>query len=105
MATSLGFTARQLRIWEMKRDGLTQVEIARQLGVTRQAINKVVDNIDQQISQTLKNVASTAKIEVRHLDSTKGILLGYSYEANERVIITFSTHHGAQIWHYQTGSC
>jgi DNA-binding XRE family transcriptional regulator len=105
MSIPLGFTDRQLRIWGMRRDGLPQAEIARRLGVTRQAINKVIGGIDDQVSLTLKQVARAAKIETRHVESGKGILLGYSHETNDRVIITFSTKHGAQVWHYYSGLC
>ena len=89
----------------MKRDGLSLAEIARRLDVTRQAVHKVAGNVDNQVTQALTQVASAAKIEVRQLDPTKGILLGYSYENENRVIITFSTKHGAQIWQYHAGKC
>jgi len=105
MDIPLGFTERQLRIWGMRRAGLSLAEIARRLGVTRQAVHNVVRNVDDQVSQTLRSIASAAKIEMQHLDTTKGILLGHSHETNDRVIVTFSTRHGAQIWHYHTGKC
>jgi positive regulator of sigma E activity len=35
----------------------------------------------------------------------KGILLGYSYENENRVIVTFSAKHGAQIWQYHASKC
>ena len=89
----------------MRRDGLSLADIGRKLGVTRQAIHKLTGSIDNLVSYTLKSVASAAKIEVRYLDVKKGVLLGYSYETDNRVIITFSTKHGAQIWHYHTGKC
>ena len=105
MSLPLGFTQRQLQIWGMKRDGLSLAEIARRLDVSRQAIHKVAGNVDEQVQQTLCQIASAAKIEVKHLDPVKGILLGYSYENENRVIITFSTKHGAQIWNYHADKC
>jgi transcriptional regulator with XRE-family HTH domain len=89
----------------MRRDGLSLAEIARRLGITRQAVHNVMGNIEDQVARTLESVASAAKIDVRYIDTTKGILLGYSYETENRVIVTFSTRHGAQIWHYHTGKC
>ncbi len=105
MSIPLGFTETQLKIWGMRRDGLTQAEIARRLGVTRQAINKTIRDIDGKVSQSLKAAATAAKVEGRHLDPERGILLGYSHETNDRVVVTFSTRHGVHIWHYYTGRC
>lgn len=89
----------------MRRDGLSLAEIGRRLGVTRQAISQAMKKIDKKVSQTLEATARAAKIEVRHLAPEKGILLGYSYETDDRVIVTFSTRHGVHIWHYYTGRC
>ena len=101
----MGFTARQLRIWGMRRDGLSLAEIGRRLGVTRQAVSKAMQRIDDKVSRTLEATARAAKIEVRHLDPEKGVLLGYSHETEDRVILTFSTRHGVHIWYYYTGKC
>ena len=89
----------------MRRDGLRQAEIARRLGVTRQAISRAVKRIDDKVSRALEAAAKAAKIEVHYLDSEKGVLLGYSHETDGRVVVTFSTRHGAHIWHYYTGRC
>ena len=105
MSLPFGFTKRKLEIWGMRRDGFSLSEIARKLGITRQAVHKNIGIIDALVNQTLKSVATAAKIEIRHIDLDKGILLGYSYETENRVIVTFSTRHGAQIWHHHTGKC
>jgi len=105
MSVPLGFTAKQLKIWRMRRDGSSLSDIARQLGVTRQAISKAMRGIDGKVSHTLEAAASAAKIEIRHLEPRAGILLGYSHETNERVVVTLSTQHGVQIWHHYAGRC
>ncbi|MBN1682046.1 HTH domain-containing protein [Candidatus Bathyarchaeota archaeon] len=105
MALPYGFTKRKLDIWSMRRDGLSLSEIARKLGVTRQAIHKLIKTIDDQVIYALKSVAIASKIDIRYVDVNKGILLGYSYETNNRVIVTFSTIHGVQIWHHHSGNC
>jgi len=105
MVLPLGFTENHLRIWGMRRDGLSLAEIARRLGVTRQAISKSMKEIDSKVSRTLEATAAAAKIEVRYLDPERGVLLGYSHEVDDRVILTFSTRHGVHIWHYYTGKC
>ena len=105
MSLPFGFTKRKLEIWGMRRDGFSLAEIGRKLGITRQAVHKIIGNIDDQVAYTLKSVAIAAKIDIRSIDANKGILLGYSYETENRVIVTFSTRHGAQIWHHHTGKC
>jgi transcriptional regulator with XRE-family HTH domain len=105
MGLPLGFTESHLKIWGMRRDGLSLAEIARRLGVTRQAISKSMKEIDSRVSRTLESTAAAAKIEVRYLDPEKGVLLGYSHETDDRVILTFSAQHGVHIWHYYTGRC
>ena len=105
MSIPLGFTERQIQIWGMRRDGLRQVEIARRLGITRQAIHKAIRGVNDKVSQTLEATAIAAKIEVQHIDPKMGVLLGYSHETKDRAIITFSTRHGTHIWHYYDGQC
>ena len=100
-----GFTARQLRIWGMRRDGSSLSDIARRLGVTRQAISKAMRGVDGKVSDALEATAEAAKIEARHIDPRMGVLLGYSHETNERVVVTLSTRHGVQIWHHYAGRC
>ncbi len=98
-------TARQLDIWRLRRDGLPQFKIAERLGVTRQAIHNVIGVIDKKVSGVLQDAARMNKVEVQHIDPVKGILLGYSPEVRDRVIITFSVRHGIQTWYRHTGQC
>ena len=105
MSVPPGFTSKQMSIWAMRRDGSSLSDIARRLGVTRQAVSKAMKGIDGKVSQTLEVAASAAKIEVRHVDPRAGILLGYSHETDERVVVTLSTQHGVQIWHHYAGRC
>jgi DNA-binding CsgD family transcriptional regulator len=99
------FTARQLRIWGMRRDGSSLSDIARRLGVTRQAVSKAMRSVDGKVSGALEAAAEAAKIEARHVDPRIGVLLGYSHEAKEKVVVTLSTRHGVQIWHHYAGRC
>src|SRR4030042_6297376 len=105
MSIPLGFPGRQLRIWALRREGLSRADIGRRLGITRQAVCNVMGSIEDQVSQTLRAVAAAAKIEERHLDASNGMLLGYSHGTRNRVIVTFSATQGAQIWQHHTGNC
>ena len=105
MSLPVGFTSKHLQIWGMRRDGLSLVEIGRRLGVTKQAIHRSSRDIEAKVARTLESTARAAKIEVRHLDQRKGVLLGYSHAMNERVIVTFSATRGVNIWHHHASSC
>ena len=105
MIRQANLTFRQLDIWKLRRDGLPQFRIAKRLGVTRQAIHNVIGVIDEKISGALQNAARMNKVEVKHMDPVKGILLGYSPEVRDQVIITFSVRNDIQIWYRHTGQC
>jgi len=89
----------------MRRNSMSLAEMGRRLGVTRQAVSKAVKGTDKRVSQTLESTAAAAKIEVRYLDPEKDVLLGYSHETKDRVIVTFSTQYAIHIWHYCSGRC
>ena len=105
MSIPPGFTARQLSMWGMRRDGFSLASIARRLGVTRQAVSQAMKGIDNRVIKILESTAIAAKIEVRHIDPERGVLLGYSHAIGNRVIVSLSTRHGVQIWHRYSGRC
>ena len=105
MATPAGYSTRQLQTWNMRRKGHTLNEIGRRLGVTKQAISRTIKKTEAKISSTLETTAKAAKIEINHVDAAKGILLGFSHETGDRVVITFSTRHGPHIWHHGSQRC
>jgi len=98
-------TLKQLNIWRLRRDGSPQFRIAERIGVTRQAVHNVVGVIDKKVSRALNDAAQVNKIEVRYLDPVNGILLGYSPEMKDQVIVSFSAKHGIQTWHRHKGQC
>ncbi len=98
-------TRRELQIWGMSRNGLSQAEIGRKLRITRQSICNAMRKVNNKLSVALKEAAESGKIEIYHIDSAKGILLGYSPEAKNKVIMTFSAKHGIQTWHHYNGQC
>jgi hypothetical protein len=105
MSLPVGFRSKHLRIWGLRRDGVSLTEIGRRLGVTKQAIHRSARDIEAKVARTLEATARAAKIEVRHLDPRRGILLGYSHALNDRVLVTFSTRRGVNIWHHHANNC
>lgn len=87
----------------MKR--FSQAEIGRLLGISRQAVNYAEGYILPKVEETLLQVAEANMLDVRYIDSTRGVLLGYSPSSREQVIVTFSAVNGVQTWHYQQPDC
>jgi hypothetical protein len=44
-------------------------------------------------------------LDIKYLDATKGVLLGYSPSTKNQVIVTFSAINGVQTWHYEHPEC
>ena len=105
MAAPAGFSAKQLIAWHMRREGLTLSEIGNELGVTKQAVSRRLKETESKILTTLETTAKAANITVKHVDVSKGILLGFSHETGESVVVTFSTRHGPHIWHHGSRRC
>lgn len=71
-------TGRQLDIWDLMRNGFSQSQIARKLNVSRQAVNQLVQTIPERVTAALCDAAKLNEVEPRHVDSSRGILLGWS---------------------------
>lgn len=98
-------TNRQLEIWSLRLKGLSKAEIGRILGISRQAVHETEGIMLSKVEMALTHAASSSMIDPKHIDSTRGILLGYSPQTMQNVIITFSKANGIQTWHYQQPNC
>jgi len=98
-------TERQLEIWSLRLRGISKAEIGRTLGITRQAVYDAENVMLEKVELALTHTAQSNMIEPQHIDATRGILLGYSPQTRQRVIITFSARNGVQTWHYQQPNC
>jgi predicted DNA-binding protein (UPF0251 family) len=98
-------TDRQLEIWRLRLKRLTKAEVGRQLGITRQAVHDAEGIMLRKVEDALTHTADANMLDVKHVDRTRGILLGYSPSTRKRVIITFSAVNGVQTWHYQQPDC
>jgi DNA-binding CsgD family transcriptional regulator len=98
-------TGRQLDIWRMLREGLSQSEIARRLNVSRQAVNKLMDTIPEKIGSALNDAAKLNRISPTYLDVTKGLLIGWSKDLKSEVVIAMGPQ-GLQVWYqHSLGEC
>lgn len=98
-------TERQLEIWNLRLRGISKAEIGRMLGITRQAVYDAENIMLEKVELALNHTAQSNMIEPQYIDATRGILLGFSPQTQQRVIITFSSRNGVQTWHYQQPDC
>ena len=98
-------TDRQLEIWSLRLKGLSKAEIGRRLGVTRQAVYDTEGVMLGKVESALIHAAESNMVEPQYVDAAKGVLLGYSPQTRQRVIITFSARNGVQTWHYEQPDC
>ncbi len=99
-------TGRQLRVWDLMRTGLSQSEIARTLNITRQAVNQLSQRIPERVAAALNDASKLNHVEPRYIDSSKGILLGWSRDFETEAVITLTPEIGLRIWYrHNLGRC
>ena len=98
-------TERQLEIRRLLSGGLSKAEAGRRLGISRQAVHEVEGIMLKKVESALLHVAEASRVEVRHLDPSRGVLHGWSPATCNHVIITFSERNGVQTWHYEQPDC
>ena len=88
------------------RNGLSQSEIARRLNITRQAVNQLAQTIPEKIVDALQDASKLNGVETRYIDSTKGVLLGWSRDFQMETVITVSPRAGLRVWYqHNLGKC
>lgn len=96
---------KQFEFWILRRAGLHNINIAKQFGISRQAVSRALLSMDKRIEETLLEMAKANRIEVEKLDSEKGILFGRSFPFKTNAIIFISAKHGIQVWYEHEGKC
>jgi len=98
-------TDRQLEIWRLRFGGLSQADVGRHLGITRQGVYDAEKQMLEKVEKALRDVAQVNRIDIDYIDPTRGILHGYHPAMQNRVIVTFSVRNGVQTWHYEQPNC
>ena len=98
-------TPLQRKYWGLRRSGLTQAEISREMDVTRQTVNKTLDAIDSRVSRALLEAAQVNRVEISRVNPEQGVLLGRSPSLGMDVLITFSERNGILVWYRGEGGC
>ena len=98
-------TPKQRKYWGLRRSGLTQAEVSREMDVTRQTVNKTFNVIDSRVSKALLEAAQVNRVEISRVDTEKGFLLGRSPSLGMDVLVTFSERNGILVWYRGEGGC
>ena len=98
-------TPLQRKYWRLRRSGLTQADISREMDVTRQTVNKTFNAINSSVTKALLEAAQVNRIEISRVDPEKGFLLGRSPSLGMDVLVTFSDRNGILVWYRGEGGC
>jgi len=79
--------------------------IASKLGVSRQAIHKTLNQANERVLGALLDTAQINKLDVKKVDPSKGVLIGYSPEFRSKVFVIYSLKNGVQLWYEHQGQC
>ena len=98
-------TPRETRIWDLRRNNLSQSDIGRELGISRQAVHKAYQIIDQKVEQAFIEAAETNNLTVRTLNLVDGIMEAHNPAYNIPVIVSLSKTNGLKVWYLYEGKC
>ena len=106
MSFRLGYlTQRERDIWDLRRRRNTQSQIGRTMGVSRQAIHKAYQIMDQKVKQAFLEVADASHLEPRSIDLVEGIMEAHSPAHKVPVVVSFSKANGVKVWYLHEGNC
>ena len=99
-------TSRQLDVWDLRRKGFSQSEIARKIRISRQAVNQLTQAIPERVTAALNDAARLNRIEPRQINAPQGMLFGWSKEFQTETIIALDSRTGLRVWYrHNLGRC
>ena len=98
-------TPRLFDIWDLSRTGMPQSDIAVKLGISRQAVNQAIVEATGKVTRALTEAASINKIAIESIDSTTGVLTGWSREFSVKAVISITRRDGMQVWYEHVADC
>jgi len=96
---------KQFEFWKLRRSRISNIIIATNFGISRQAVSKALLTIDGKIEATLLEMAKANRIAIEKINPKLGVLLGRSVPLGIDAIIFFSGSHGVQVWYQHEGNC
>jgi hypothetical protein len=98
-------TGRETGIWDLRRMKLSQSEIGRRLGISRQAVNKSLNLIDSKVEQAFSEAIEANNLEARSMNLVDGVMEAYSPAYRVQVIVSLSSVNGVRVWYLYEGNC
>jgi hypothetical protein len=96
---------KQFGFWKMRRNGMSNISIANEVGITRQGVSQALHVMDDKIDASLREMAQANRIQVEKVDVEKGVLFGRSIPFQTGAFIFVSDKHGMQVWYEHEGDC
>lgn len=91
--------------WTMRRSGISNITIAQQMGISRQAVSHALLAMDEKVESALREMANANQIAIERVNTERGILIGKSIPFTTAAIIFVSQKHGMQVWYEHDGDC
>jgi hypothetical protein len=98
-------TPREAGIWDLRRRNNTQSDIGRKLGVSRQAVHKAYQIIDNKVEQAFMEAAETNNLEIKTINLVEGVMVAYSPAHDIPVVVSLSKVNGLKVWYLYEGNC
>ncbi len=98
-------TPRETSIWDLRRREHSQSDIGRELGVSRQAVHKAYQIINNKVEQAFMEAAETNNLIVKTINLVDGVMEAHSPAHNIPVIISLSKVNGLKVWYLYEGNC
>ena len=96
---------KQFEFWKMRRSGTSNIGIANLLGISRQAVSRALQLIDDKVETALRDMAVANQIAIEKINPSRGILTGRSIPFQTPAIIFVSAKYGVQVWYEHDGDC
>jgi DNA-binding Lrp family transcriptional regulator len=80
-------TEQQFRYWHMRRMGRSQADIAREVGITRQAVSKSIQLLERDVVFRLLDTAQMSGVLVEWYDAERGVLVGVTPQLGNLVSV------------------
>jgi hypothetical protein len=102
---NLFINEKQFEFWKLRRARISNIAIATNFGISRQAVSKALLTMDGKIENALCEMAKANKIAIVKINPQLGVLLGHSVPLGVDAIIFVSGSHGVQVWYEHDGDC
>ena len=98
-------TVRETEIWNLRKLIPNQSEIARKLGISRQAVNFALISIEDKMERTFNETLDSNNLTPVTMNLVDGVMEAYSPAYQLPVIVSLSNINGLKVWYLYEGNC